>query len=124
MTASILQQLLALYLAIIYSWQVLSSEEFYSGKKFIHISQAFYRLRFFFFIFFSFFFIFFDKCLFTLSVTQNVCCTKSSQPFCWLGDTKTVILTKFENLNFILNIFQETRDFLVFTDPVIICIYF
>ena len=65
---------------------------------------------------FFFFFIFFGKCLFTLLVTQNVCCTKSSQPFCCLGDTKTLILTKFENLNFILNIFQETR-FLSFYWP-------
>ena len=35
----------------------------------------------------------------------------------------TLLLTNFENLNFILNIFQETHDFLVLTDPVIICIY-
>ena len=33
-----------------------------------------------------------------------------------------MIFTNFENLNFILNIFQETHDFLVLTDPVIICI--
>ena len=37
----------------------------------------------------------------------------------WLG----MILTNFENLNSILNIFQETHDFLVLMDPVIICIY-
>ena len=34
-----------------------------------------------------------------------------------------MIFTNFENLNFISNIFQETHDFLVLTDPVIICIY-
>ena len=35
----------------------------------------------------------------------------------------TMFLTNFENLNSILNIFQETHDFLVLTDPIIICIY-
>ena len=36
----------------------------------------------------------------------------------------TMILTNFENLNSISNIFQETHHFLVFADPVIICICF
>ena len=35
----------------------------------------------------------------------------------------TMILTNFENLNSISNIFQETHDFFVLTDPVSICIY-
>ena len=35
----------------------------------------------------------------------------------------TMILTNFENLNSISNIFQETYGFLVLTNPVIICIY-
>ena len=35
----------------------------------------------------------------------------------------TLILTNFENLNFISNCFQETYDFLVLADPVNICIY-
>ena len=35
----------------------------------------------------------------------------------------TMILTNFKNLIFISNISQETHDFLVLTDPVIICIY-
>ena len=39
------------------------------------------------------------------------------------GHLNTMILTNFENLNSISNIFQETHDFLVLTDPVIICIY-
>ena len=43
MTASILQPLLALYFAIIYSWQVSSCEKSLAGKKkFIHTSQGFY----------------------------------------------------------------------------------
>ena len=33
-----------------------------------------------------------------------------------------MILTNFENLNSVSNIFQETHDFLVLKDPVIICI--
>ena len=35
----------------------------------------------------------------------------------------TMILTIFESLNFISNILQETNNFLVLMDPVIICIY-
>ena len=62
MAGSILQQLLALYFTIIYSWQLSSSEKSIMGKKFIHMPQGFYRFRFLFlFFFFSFFFIFFDK---------------------------------------------------------------
>ena len=47
MTVSILQQLVALYFALIYSWQFSSSEKSLVGKKFIHVSQGFYRVRFF-----------------------------------------------------------------------------
>ena len=39
MNASILQQLLALYFAIIYSWQLISSEKPLVGKNFNHMSQ-------------------------------------------------------------------------------------
>ena len=46
MTASILQQLLTLYIAVIYSWQCSSSEKPLIGKKLIHISQGFYRFTF------------------------------------------------------------------------------
>ena len=35
----------------------------------------------------------------------------------------TMLLTNFENLTSILNIFQDTHDFLVLTDPAILCIY-
>ena len=49
MTASILQQLLALYFAVTYSWQLLSSEKALVGKKFIHISQHIYILIYFLF---------------------------------------------------------------------------
>ena len=71
-----------------------------------------------------FFFILFGKCLFTLSVTQSGCCILTSQPF-FLARRylNTMILNNFEILNSILNSFQETHDFLVLTDPVIIFIY-
>ena len=46
MTASILQQLLALCVALIYSWQLSSSKKSLVGKKFIYIFQRFYRFRF------------------------------------------------------------------------------
>ena len=83
MTPLNLQQLLALYFAIVYSWLLLSNEKSLVGKKIIHISQGF---PFFIFIL-PFFFIFFEKCLFTLSVMQSVCRTQSSQTFCCLRDT-------------------------------------
>ena len=54
MTASMLQQLLALYFANIYSWQLSSSEKSLVGKKCIHISQGFYR-----FLLYKYFFIHF-----------------------------------------------------------------
>ena len=86
MTASNLQQLLALYFTNIYGWQLSSSEKSMVGKKLIHVSQGFHRFRFPFFFFFIFVH-FLWQSLFTLSVTQSVCCTLSSQPFCWLGNT-------------------------------------
>ena len=65
-------------------------------------------------IYISFTQISFHKCLFTLLVTQSVCCSET---------LNTMLLTNFENLNYISNIFQETHDFLVLMDPLIICIY-
>ena len=46
MTASNSQRLLALYVAIIYSWQLSSSEKSLVRKKTIQISQGFDRFRF------------------------------------------------------------------------------
>ena len=54
MTASNLQQLLALYFTNIYGWQLSSSEKSMVGKKLIHVSQGFHRFRFPFFFFFIF----------------------------------------------------------------------
>ena len=81
---------LQLYLA---SWQLSSSNKSLVGKKNSSIYlMDFTDLDFFFFfsfIFFHFLKIFLYKCLFTLSVTQRVCCTLSKQLFYWLGDTWT-----------------------------------
>ena len=41
MTPLNLQQLLALYFAIVYSWLLLSNKKSLVGKKIIHISQGF-----------------------------------------------------------------------------------
>ena len=60
MTAFFLQQLLALYFAIIYNFQVVKSH--YSGKKLIHIFQEVYRFRF-----------LLHRCFFSFSLTQSVC---------------------------------------------------
>ena len=49
----------------------------------------------------------------------------SEQPTVLLAQThlNIMLLTNFENLNSIPNVFQETHNFLVLTDPLIICIY-
>ena len=49
----------------------------------------------------------------------------SEQPTVLLAQRhlNTMLLTNFENLISILNIFREAHDFLVLTDPVIVCIY-
>ena len=53
------------------------------------------------------------------------CMLYSDQPTVLLARRllNEIHLTNFENLNFISNLFQETHNFLVLTDPVIICIY-
>ena len=79
MTASILEQLLALYFAITYSW------------------QRFYRFR---FLLHGFFFFIFS---------YAKCMLYSKQPTIFLArrHLNTMFLTNFENLNSISNIFQE-----------------
>ena len=49
MTASILQQFLALYFAILYSWQLWNSEKSFVGKKLIYLKD-FTDLEFFFYL--------------------------------------------------------------------------
>ena len=85
--ASILQQLLALYSAITFSWQLSSSEKSLVRKNTHPYISRILQIQISFFHFFHFFLIFFDKCLFTLSFTRSVFCTLSNQTFCWLGGT-------------------------------------
>ena len=49
----------------------------------------------------------------------------SAQPTVWLTrrPLNTMLLTNFANLSSISNIFQETHEFLVLTDPLIVSIY-
>ena len=111
-----LQKLLALYFAIIYSWQLSSSEKSFSREKqFIYVSQGFYRFRFLFFHFFSF-------CSFCLTNTCLPCQLRkayvpwAANRFVVWRHLNTMILTNFENLSSISNIFQETQ-FLSFVRP-------
>ena len=63
MTASILQQFLALYLATVCGWELSSSEKVLVGEKIIYTSQGFYTFRqisFFYFLFFLFLCVFFS----------------------------------------------------------------
>ena len=117
MTASNLQQLLALYFTNIYGWQLSSSEKSMVGKKLIHVSQGFHRFRFPFFIFSLFFSIFFNKCLFTLSVTRSVCCTLRSIYFFGLETPKHNDFDQFWKLKFHLEHFQRNTRILSFDGP-------
>ena len=78
MTGSILQKLLALYFAIIRSWQLSSSDKPLVAKQNSSIYLKDFTNLDFFFHFFHFLFIFCDKSLFTLSVTQSACCFLST----------------------------------------------
>ena len=82
MTASVFKQLLALYLAIIYSWQLSSSEKSLVEKKVHPCNSKILQISF----TMIFFFISFDKCLFTLSVT--IAPTPPPPPFIKGGDRK------------------------------------
>ena len=117
MTDSSLQQLLASYFAITYTWQLSSSEKLLVGKQ--NSSIHFNDLTDLDFFYKHIVFILFENSLFTLMVTQSV------KPTVLLArrHPNTMLLTNFENINSISNIFQETQDFLGFKDPQISCIY-
>ena len=72
----------------------------------IHISQGFYRFRFIIFIFFILFFSFFLTNPWYL-VGNAKCMLYCEQPTVWLARRRlnTMLLTNFENLNSIVNIF-------------------
>ena len=113
MTPLNLQQLRALYFAIVYSWLLLSNKKSLVGKKIIHISQGFP-----FFIFILPFFHFLRQMsVYLVSYAKRM--SYSEQPNVLLSrrHLNTKILTNFENINSISNTFQETHDFLVLTDP-------
>ena len=80
MAASILQLLLALKFSVIYSWQLLLSEKSLVWRKNSSIYLHDFTDLDFFYI--NVFFSFFDKYLFILPITESLCCTQSSQPFC------------------------------------------
>ena len=76
MTACILQQQIALYFAIKYSWQISSREKLLFGKKKSSIYfEDFTDLD-----------IFLQRYFPLFSLTQSACCTLSRQPFPWIGD--------------------------------------
>ena len=122
MTASILQQLLALYLAIMYSWQLLSSEKSLVGQKIHYIFQGFYRFRF-----------LLHRYFFSFSTTNAClpCRLRKAYTVLWTANSFVVSENPkhnafdlfWKNLNSNSNIFQETHDFLVWTDTLIIWIY-
>ena len=125
MAGSILQQLLALYFTIIYSWQLSSSEKSIMGKKFIHMPQGFYRFRFLFLFFF-----FFHSFSFSLTnpaylVGYTKIMLYSQQPTVVLArrHLNTILLTNFENSKFHFWTFSKKHIILVLAEPVIICIY-
>ena len=127
MTASILQQLLALYFPIIYSWQFSSSEKSLVGKKIsLSLSLSIYIYIYIYqkdltdlnFFYIDIFFIFFGKC-----VINKACAVLWATVLLVRRHLNTKLLTNFGNLISLLNIFQVTHDLLALTDPVIICIY-
>ena len=80
MSASILRQLLALHFAIIYSWQLSSSEKsLVWKKKLIHIFQGLYRYRFLLHKRFLFYF------LWQMPVLPIYLFKNYPQTFWWLG---------------------------------------
>ena len=102
MTAFFLQQLLALYFAIIYNFQVVKSQVIVREKNSSIYFKKFIDLDFFYTdIFFHFLL---RKAYAVLSAANR-----------FVG-SDTMLLTNFENLNSTSNIFQETR-FLSFDKP-------
>ena len=68
-------------------------------------------------------FFIFDKCVFTLSVCKAYVILWVTNRFVGSETPKHNAFDQFWKLNSISSIFQETHDFVVLADPVIICIY-
>ena len=109
MTASLLQQFLALYFATIYNWKLSSSEKLLVWKKshsyistILHIYNLYFFLFFFSLLFFSFSLT--NALLYQLRKVY----VHSEQPNVLLDPRhrNTMILTNSENLNSILNVFH------------------
>ena len=124
MTASVLKQSLALYFPIICSWQLSSSEKSLVRKKNSSIylkdfTDFYYRN--------IFFFIYFDKCpCYPCRLRPAVLGTANR----FVGSETPkynafdLFSKNFKDLNSISNIFQETHDFLVLTNSVILLYLF
>ena len=117
MTASIPQQLLALYFIVIYIRQLSSSERSLVGKKNSSIYfKDFTDLDFFYTIFVR---LLWEMPVYLFGYAKRILyCTQPTILLAWRY-LKTMLLTNFENLNSISNTSQETRNFLVLKDPVI-----
>ena len=93
MTTSILQQLLALYFAIIYSWQLSISGNSLVGEKIIIYLKDFTNFDFLFFILsFHFFHFLWQMPLCLVDFAKPMLYSKQpfcflGCPFCWFGDT-------------------------------------
>ena len=113
MIASILQQLLA----IIYSWQLSSSEKSLVGKKIDpFISGILLILISFFHFFLSFFSFSLTNACLPCQLCKAYAVLWAANLFVGLKALNAMILINFENSNSISNIFQETR-FLSFDGP-------
>ena len=113
MTASILRQLLALYFAIIYGWQLSSSEKLLAGKK-IHpyISRVLQiYISFFLFFYFLFFSFFLQIPIYLVGYAKRKLYCEQATVLLARKHLNTMLLINFENLNSILYIFQKTRIF-------------
>ena len=107
-----------LYTLQLHNSQLSSSEKSLAGKK---IHPGSYRFRF-----------LLHRSFFSFSLTNACfpCWLRKAYALLWAAirfvgseTPKHNAFDQFQNLNFISSIFQEKHDFLVLTDPVIICIY-
>ena len=120
MATSILQQLLALYFVIIYSWLLSRSEKTLVGEKSHPYISRILQISFTQILFFHFLRQLF---VYLTGHAKHMLCSEQTTVLLARKHLNTMLLTNFENLNSISYIFQEKHDFLVFTNPVILCIY-
>ena len=115
MTASILQQFLALSSGIIYSWQwLLKKWEAISREKNSSIYLKDFTDLDFFFSLFSFSL---SNACFTSSVTQGICCTLSANRFVGSETPKHNDFDQFWKFKFYFKHFHRNTQFLSFDGP-------